>query len=70
MTKEEVNALKFNMEKMLKAKQLKSWEEVKNHNRDGELCTSTRQKKNLLKVLTKIGDSISTDHSISDQDFQ
>jgi hypothetical protein len=67
---EEENALKFNTERILKAKPYKSFQEMINHNKDGTLSMLMKPRKSQLRVLIKIGDSISIDHSTLDQDFQ
>jgi hypothetical protein len=70
LIQEEENVSKFNMEKMLKVNQFCNLQEVRRHNKDGELSTLMKLRRSQLKVLTKTGDSISTDLSILDLDSQ
>lgn len=66
---EEVNALKFNMERMLRDSEFWLPAEVTRPNKDGELSMLMKPRKNQLKVSIKTGDSTSIDHSTSGQDF-
>jgi len=70
LMQEEENVLKFNMVKMLRLNQLCTLTEMTRSNRDGTLFMLTKLKKNKQRDLPKTGDSISTDHSISDLDSQ
>jgi ABC-type phosphate transport system auxiliary subunit len=70
LIQEEVNVLVSNSVKMLKDKLYRLTLEMKRLNKDGELSTLMKLRRNQLKVLTKTGDSTLTDHSTLDQDFQ
>jgi len=70
LIQEEENVLKYSTERMKKDKPSRSWAKLRNHNKDGRLSMLMKLRKSKLKVLTKTGDSISTDHSTLDQDFQ
>jgi hypothetical protein len=62
--------LMFSVEKMPKDKKLSSGEDTTEPTRDGELSTLTEPVKNKPEVTTETLASMSTEHSISDQDFQ
>jgi hypothetical protein len=70
LMQEEANAWKSNTVKMKKVKLFWSSVEARRHNRDGTSFILTRQRKFNQRESTRTTDSISTDHSISDQDFQ
>jgi hypothetical protein len=56
--------------KMLKDKRLSYTPDTTRLTRDGDLFMLTKPRRSQVKDMTETSDSISTDHSISDPDFQ
>ena len=64
------NVLMFQEERILKVKLLLSGIDIMVPTRDGMLSIRTNLKRLLIRVLSKISDSMLTDHSTLSQDSQ